>query len=232
MIGPLLLFLSWLLLRAQGKGLDALGFNQPVVRLRQFTAGFALTACAASLQQIGYAHAAGTSWVLNPAYSVELLLDSLRWNVNSVLFEELLFRGYLMFQAIHAIGERRAIVLDAVAFGVYHWFTYGVIGNPVAMVYVLISTGLFGLMFAVAFARTGSLALPVGLHLGWNLASNVLFSAGPLGAVVLVAADGARRLGAQGGLGALCKFALPIAIVALVCWRLGRPRPVDVQLSR
>ena len=41
-----------------------------------------------------------------------------------MLYEELLFRGYLLYQAMRLLGARRAVLLDAAAFGVYHWFSY------------------------------------------------------------------------------------------------------------
>jgi len=224
MIGLALLLASLLLMRAEGKGLSELGFNAPLPRARQFAAGLAVAGLAASAQQVGYAYVSGTEWIQNPSLSGSLVLDRLRWNANSVIYEELLFRGYLLYQAIRILGERRAILLDACVFGIYHWFSYGVIGNPVAMAYVLLNTGLFGLMFAMAFSRTGSLALPIGLHLGWNLATNFIFSAGPLGAGLLIAANGAERLKPHGGPAALLKFILPALVVAGVCWYLRQFR--------
>ncbi|MCC2954528.1 CPBP family intramembrane metalloprotease [Massilia sp. IC2-477] len=231
MIGPLLLLVSWLLLRCEGKRLDALGFDAPRLRLRQFGAGLAVAALAAGIQQLGYAHALGTTWTVNPAFTTSRLVGGLRWELNSVLFEELLFRGYLLYQAVRLLGERRAVLFDALAFGVYHWFSYGVLGNPVAMVFVLAWTGMYGWMFALAFTRTGSLALPLGLHLGWNLVTNMLFSAGPLGAAVLVAANGAARLKAHGNLGMLLKFVLPVLLVAGVwaCLRRSKSAPPSRQ---
>lgn len=222
MIGPLLILVSWLLLRIEGKGLAELGFNAPRLRAAQFAAGFCFTAVAAAIQQLGYAHAAGTEWMLNPKLSDGLLLESVRWNVNSVLYEELLFRGYLLYQAMRLLGARRAVMLDAAAFGVYHWFSYGVLGNPVAMAFVFMFTGMFGLMFASAFRASKSLALPIGLHLGWNMVTNLVFSAGPMGATLLVAANGAQRIQAQGGLGLLCKLLLPAAMALGACWYLTR----------
>ena len=100
-------------------------------------------------------------------------------------------------------------------------FSYGVIGNPVAMAFVFVFTGMFGLMFASAFRASKSLALPIGLHLGWNIVTNLVFSAGPLGATLLVAANGAQRIQAQGGLGLLCKLLLPTAMALGACWYLG-----------
>lgn len=222
MIGPLLILLSWLLLRIEGKGLAELGFNAPRLRASQFAAGFCFTAGAAAIQQLGFAHAAETAWVLNPKLSNGLLLESVRWNANSVLYEELLFRGYLLYQAMRLLGARRAVLLDAAVFGVYHWFSFGVLGNPVAMAYVFVFTGMFGLMFASAFQATKSLALPIGLHLGWNMTTNLVFSAGPLGATLLVAANGAQRIQAHGGLGLIFKLLLPVATALGACWYLNR----------
>jgi len=48
------------------------------------------------------------------------------------------------------------------------------------MIFVFIMTGIAGIMFAFAFAKTKSLYLPFGLHFGWNLVTTVVFSSGPL----------------------------------------------------
>lgn len=231
MLGNLvLLAVSWILLRLEGKGLGELGFNRPALRIGQLAAGMAVAGAAAVLQQLGYALANGTWWSLNPDFTGELLAESLRWNANSVLFEELIFRGYLLYQAIQFLGKRRGALLGAAVFGVYHWFTFGAFGNPAAMLFVLLYTGMYGWMFSVAFAETKSLAAPVGLHLGWNLVTNVMFSAGPLGATLLVPANGATRLQAEGAAGLGLGIALPLALVAIVYWYLRRARssePVD-----
>jgi membrane protease YdiL (CAAX protease family) len=54
------------------------------------------------------------------------------------------------------------------------------------MTIVFILTGIWGAMFAIAFARTKSLYLPIGLHFGWNFISTVIFSQGPLGNQLLI----------------------------------------------
>jgi membrane protease YdiL (CAAX protease family) len=97
MIGNLLLLMVWwILLRLEGRGLRELGFNRPTLRLAQLGAGVAIAGAVAALQQFGYALASGTRWSLNPGFTSELLRESLRWNINSVVFEELIFRGYLI----------------------------------------------------------------------------------------------------------------------------------------
>lgn len=77
MIGPLLLLVSWVLLRWEGKSLATLGFDQPGRRCREFGWGVLLTA----------------------------------------------------FVAARRLGPWQGCVLGAAAFGVYHWFSYGILGN-------------------------------------------------------------------------------------------------------
>jgi membrane protease YdiL (CAAX protease family) len=105
-----------------------------------------------------------------------------------VLFEELIFRGALLYLAIGKFGVKTACTLSAVCFGAYHWFTYNLFGSPVQMVIVFLMTGIFGFTLAYAFAKTKSIYLPVGLHLGWNLFTIVVFSNGPLGQQIFIRA--------------------------------------------
>jgi hypothetical protein len=80
------------------------------------------------------------------------------------------------------IGVFWACLISAIAFGIYHWFSYGLIGGRIIpMIYVFLLTGAAGWMFAFAFAKTKSLYVSIGLHFGWILMSIVVFSEGPLG---------------------------------------------------
>ncbi|WP_201770126.1 CPBP family intramembrane glutamic endopeptidase [Mangrovimonas yunxiaonensis] len=87
---------------------------------------------------------------------------------------------------IQKIGTKRGVLISAIAFGIYHWFSYGVLGNIMAMILVFIGTGLMGYAWAWAFSKTKSIMLPFGLHLGWNFVYNTIFSKGPLGNLVLI----------------------------------------------
>ncbi|WP_232424833.1 CPBP family intramembrane glutamic endopeptidase [Algoriphagus resistens] len=108
------------------------------------------------------------------------------WDFNSVLTEELLFRGALLFILIERIGPRKGIMISAVAFGIYHWFSFGIFGNIFPMFFVFIGTGLMGYAWALAFSKTKSIFLPMGLHLGWNFTFNTIFSKDPLQKGLLV----------------------------------------------
>ncbi|MOA34584.1 hypothetical protein D3C78_1559640 [compost metagenome] len=62
----------------------------------------------------------------------------------------------------------------------------GSFGNPFQMAIVFMMTGIAGLAFAYAFAKTRSMYLPIGLHFGWNYATILIFSNGPLGQQLLI----------------------------------------------
>ncbi|WP_265132477.1 CPBP family intramembrane glutamic endopeptidase [Chryseobacterium oranimense] len=191
MIGIIIeLIISWLLLRfIAGKSLSVLGLKLSPERMKHFTAGFFLAAICCSLYQIMAVAFANNSWVVNDQLTFQSLLKGVWFTVKSVLFEELIFRGALLYLAIEKIGIQKACILSAACFGIYHWFSFNSFGNPFQMGIIFLMTGIFGWMLAFAFAKTKSLYLPISLHLGWNLFNIVVFSAGPLGAQILIKAN-------------------------------------------
>ena len=85
---------------------------------------------------------------------------------------------FFLSQALKVIplGVAYAIVISAVAFGIYHWFSFGIIGNATQMVYVFIITGIMGVLLAYAYTKTYSLYIPIAIHFGWNLMHSFIFS--------------------------------------------------------
>jgi hypothetical protein len=192
MIGILIILaISWLALHfIQKKDLLALGVIPTSRRLRQFLTGLFITAILCVLVQYLEAFLKSSSWVLNEACTPEMIIKSIWWDFLSVLTEELIFRGALLYILIERIGARKGILISAIAFGIYHWFSYGVLGNVLAMVLVFTGTGIMGYAWALAFDKTRSVLLPLGLHFGWNVVHNTLFSKGPLGELVLISQGG------------------------------------------
>lgn len=77
-------------------------------------------------------------------------------------FEELLFRGY-PFQLIwKRLGLPVALGLSAGLFALAH------LGNPELTPLAFVNLALAGLLLALAYVRTRSLWLPIGVHAGWN----------------------------------------------------------------
>jgi len=144
--------------------------------------------------------------------------------VNSVLFEELAFRGYLLYQAVKRLGFWQVSLLDAAAFGAYPWVCYGAPGQLVPMVFVFLYTGAFGRMLALAFAATRSVAAPIELHLVWNAVSQIVFSTGPYGTALLVPSDGSAAVETSGFAGAIVMLGLSLSSIAGTSWVLVRHR--------
>lgn len=181
------LAISWLLIWLfEKKDLGVLGLWPTRKRLADFGLFFIVTAlCAASGFLIRIILAKET-WGINPALTFNLVLNGIWWNIKSVLFEELIFRGVLLYIMIKRLGAVKAIIISAIAFGIYHWFSFGVLGNVQQMIGVFIITGVMGLIYAFGYARTLSLYIPIAIHLGWNLTSGFIFSQGAIGKGVFI----------------------------------------------
>jgi membrane protease YdiL (CAAX protease family) len=181
------LLISWLLIWLFEKGnLSVLGFYPTKKRLLGFALFFIITALCCSSDFFMRMAFAKQQWELNPKLSANLILTGLWWNIKSVLFEELIFRGVLFYILIKKLGATKAIIISAVAFGIYHWFSHEVIGNPVQMIITFLTTGLMGVVYAYGYAKTFSLYIPMAIHLGWNLTSSVVFSSSIIGDQLLV----------------------------------------------
>lgn len=208
MVGILvILIISWIALHLiEKKNLLSLGILPIAKRLKQFLIGFLITAILCVVVQYFEAFLKSSTWVLNETIIFSSVLKAFWWDARSVLTEELVFRGAILYLLIQRIGSNKAILISAIAFGIYHWFSFGVFGNIVAMIIVFIGTGLMGYAWAWAFAKTRSILLPFGFHLGWNFIHNTIFSKGPLGDLVLISqggnqlSDGASLLNFVSGL--------------------------------
>lgn len=189
------LIISWLLLWIFCKqDLLVLGIIPTKSRLFNVFFGFLVAAACCTVYYLSFTVFAHYNWTLNNGFTGYTLLSSAWWTLNSVLYEELIFRGALLYILIKKVGIRTACITSAISFGVYHWFTSGAMGSPLQMTFVFVMTAIWGTMFAIAFARTKSLYLPVGLHFGWNFISTVIFSQGPLGNQLFIG-SGEQKLG-------------------------------------
>ncbi|GAB3335605.1 hypothetical protein GCM10027429_18030 [Marivirga atlantica] len=214
MIGILIaVLISWLLFYLlEKKSVLALGLLPFKKRVTQFLNGFLLSALLCLLTQFLEAFLKSSSWEVADNINLHSILQSSLWDVKSVSTEELIFRGVLLYILIGKVGSRKGVMISAIAFGVYHWFSYGVIGNVMPMIFVFIGTGLMGYGWAWAFAKTKSIMLPFGLHLGWNFTYNTIFSKGPLGEMLLISHGGSEL----GDWASLLNFLSGLVIVPLI----------------
>lgn len=216
MIGIVALFiLSWIALQIFGKqSLSVLGLLPTKKRTKQFIFAFLFTGMLCALVQSIDFLITHQYWKLNPTYSFMNFLTVFWWNIKSVLFEEFIFRGALLYIIMQKIGEKKGAAFSAICFGIYHWFSYGLFGNFIPMILIFLATGFTGLVWAYAFQKTKSMLLPIGLHLGWNFTLNQIFSKGPLGNQLFIPVKGFDYVQLV-GIPSLFHFLLPNIAVPL-----------------
>lgn len=181
------LAISWLVVWLFEKGnLNCLGLLPAKKRLADFGLFFIITAACSALGFLLQILIAKQSWQLNPDISFLLILKGIWFVVKAVLFEELIFRGVLLYVLIKKIGATKAIVISAAAFGIYHWFSHELWGNPVQMAIEFFTSGAMGLVLAYGYAKTKSLYVPVAIHFGWNIVQMVVFSGNTIGEQVFI----------------------------------------------
>jgi membrane protease YdiL (CAAX protease family) len=188
MIGIIVqLAISWLIVWLYEKGnLSCLGLMLTKKRLLDFTLFFLITAACATSGFLLKMLIAKQSWMLNPNINAGAILEGVWFTVKSVLFEEFIFRGVLLYILIKKLGTTRAIIISAVAFGIYHWFSHELWGNPSQMAIEFVMTGIMGLVLAYGYAKSFSLFIPIAIHLGWNIVQMVVFSGNTIGQQLFV----------------------------------------------
>ncbi len=223
MLGILVVFaLSWVILWLVNKEhITVLGLIPNQQRLKEFSLGLLSMASLCALNLLGQAYFKEISYVPNTDYGGWEALTAVGWTLRAAAFEEFVFRGALLYLAIRKLGTKKACLIAAIAFGIYHWFSYEMFGGRIiAMIYIFLLTGASGWAFALAFAKTKSLYAPLGLHFGWILVSIVVFSEGPLGNQLLVADDPGIEMG---GWPTLIFFVWQaVAVPGIVTWYLLR----------
>ncbi len=189
--------MSWLILWIHSREhIAVLGFTPTPQRLMLFFLGGALMALFCAINLVGQAYFTDVHYVRNSDYGWSHGLNATWWTLKAALLEELIFRGALLYILIKRIGMVKACVLSAIAFGIYHWFSYEMFGRGIVpMTYVFLLTGAAGWMFAYSYAKTRSILIPLGLHFGWIVMSIVFLSDGPLGQSFFVHDGEAGELG-------------------------------------
>ncbi|XVJ67264.1 MAG: CPBP family intramembrane metalloprotease [Lacibacter sp.] len=183
------LAISWLIIWIYEKGnLSFLGFYPTKKRILDFILFFLITAFCCSSGFFLRMYFGKEVWNRNESLTTMIALNAIWWNIKSVLFEELIFRGVLFYILIKKLGVSKAIIISSIAFGIYHWFSQEVFGQPVQMAITFLLTGIMGALYAYGYTKSFSLFIPCALHLGWNLTQGFIFSQGPIGKGMFVPA--------------------------------------------
>lgn len=171
-----LLAISWLLIWLFEKGnLSILGLTPSKDRLKYFSILFIVSALLSATTFLLKMYIAKEEYTLSPYLTTKSVLIEIWYQFRTVLTEELLCRGVLLYILIKKIGQTKAVIISSIFFGVLHWINLGVWGNLTQMIMVFTFTFLMGLLLAYSYARTFSLLIPFAIHYGWNLTQNYIF---------------------------------------------------------
>lgn len=205
-------FTSWLIIYLlEKRNIFKAWIGPTKKRFTEFIKGFFFMAFLCVITQLILSMMSNLTWELSDDLSLNKLLSSIYYDVNSVLFEELLFRGVPLYLLIKYLNSRSGIFISSSLFGIYHWFTNGVVGNLPAMALVFLVTGLMGYVFAISYHKTKSIILQSGLHLGWNLTNHNIFSNGPNGIMLLQVSEQPELSSTH----QLMSFGLYIVVIAM-----------------
>ncbi len=180
---------------------------------------FAFSLAVGSIRVEGFSRAApeGVSVVV-------YLLGAVLAFLSVGIYEELMFRGYVLQRLNDRAGKTASILVSSVIFAVMHGL------NPGADAFGIFNTVGIGAILCVLYFRTGSLWMPIGFHTAWNFSLGYLYSLPvsgiPLyGVLDVVEIEPASRLtggsyGPEAGLA--CTVALAVWGAWLIWKRTGR----------
>ena len=156
MLGILIQFaLSYLIIYWKERGdLSFMGLKLNKQRALFFLLFFILAGLCSSIHFLLRMYFADERWMINPVLNVNIILNGCWYNLKSVLYEELIFRGVIFYLLIKSLGNKKAILISAAIFGVYHWFSYEVLNNPVQMLIIFLITGMAGVIYGYAYIKT------------------------------------------------------------------------------
>ncbi|WP_005035813.1 CPBP family intramembrane glutamic endopeptidase [Holophaga foetida] len=168
----MVLGLSWAFLALEGRDLASLGLRLNARWGLDLLWGIGLGVglmglVALSLRGLGAFH-----WEPNLAFrGIHLGTGAASFALVAV-HEECLFRGYPFQRLAEVFGAWPAQLVLALLFALIHWGNPGMVGPTRS--WATLNIMLAALLLGLCYLRTRSLALPMGLHLGWNWAQGNL----------------------------------------------------------
>ena len=170
---------TWLLVRGQDRPLAFVGLDLN----RRWARGF-LTGALGGVALMGLAtgviwSAGGLHLVRTPGSGFLPLLQGAWLFLGVAVYEELVFRGLPFQFLVKRLGPWPAQAILAAAFALAHWGNPGMRGATLA--WATLNIALASILLGLCYLKTRSLALPMGLHLGWNWAQGTLLGFGVSG---------------------------------------------------
>lgn len=184
-----LLAISWLLIWIfEKQNLSVLGLKPTKDRLKYFAILFIVSALFSATAFLLRMYFAKEEYVITNSLTIKSVLLETWYQFRTVLTEELLCRGAILYILIKRIGQTKAILITSIFFAVLHWINAGVWGNFLQMTIVFTFTFAMGLLLAYSYSRTFSLLIPFAIHYGWNLTQNYIFPETAIGSHIFTLA--------------------------------------------
>ncbi len=174
-----LLAVTWICVRLRKERLSSVGFVLDARWARELGVGTffgiaTLLLAVAMIWAVG-----GVRLALDPARSLATMAYGAYMFLFVALFEETLFRGFVFQRLVAGAGPWIAQIALGLLFAAGHW------GNPdmhgATMAWASVELFLGAVLLGLAYLRTRSLAMPIGIHLGWNWAQGHLLGFGVSG---------------------------------------------------
>lgn len=162
------LLVTWICMRLRRERLSSVGFAMDRRWASSVVIGAGIGIAAMLVIAALIVAAGGAHLSLDPARSLAALGSGAWFFAWAALFEETLFRGFVFQRMVDGTGVWIAQLSLALLFAVAHWGNPGM--GPATEVLATVDTALGAILLGLAFLRTGSLALPIGIHFGWNWA--------------------------------------------------------------
>jgi membrane protease YdiL (CAAX protease family) len=167
-----ILIASLICVRLEGATLASIGLKWDGRFLLHFSTGLAAGIGLICLTGLGVWMFDGFHLVRNADADPMLFLKVGVTMLAVALMEEQLFRGYGFQRAVRGLGRRGAVLLFAMVFTAAHGAVWSMHG--LAMMMAALNIFLAAVMLSYCYLRTASLALPIGVHMGWNWMQDIL----------------------------------------------------------
>jgi hypothetical protein len=157
----------------------------------------------------------------------QLAVGSMYYLGAAAIPEEILFRGLLFRMCSKIVGTWGALFVSAVAFGAVHSGA----GAPLAAQLSIMLSG--GVVLGAAYAATGRLWLPIGLHWGFDFTEDKVFGAptpGHIGSGLIVGQVSGPNIltgGVWGVDASIVTIVLCFAIAIYLLWRTLRLHRIE-----
>ena len=146
--------------------------------------------------------------------------------------EETLFRGYYFQRAVDGLGPAGGLLVGGAIFALAHTGNPGMHGAT--LFWAVVNIALAGILLGLCYLKTKSLALPIGVHIGWNFTQGNVLGFGVSGTTdaqgLLQPVFHGKAEWITGGAFGLeaslpCVIVCGAAILALLMWKGRTPTP-------